>query len=140
VSSVLDETDEFRLELNSEPTLVRKTVRDLLKHIDDCVPASESLDDLRLIFSELLYNAVIHGNKKEPGKRVLVQLKTRSDRVYVSIEDEGPGYDYNRLMEYARSDAALMDEGGRGMVLVCALTENLKFNEAGNQVCFEVRL
>lgn len=140
MNSILIDEDVYELRINSEPSQVRKSVRDLLDYIGGCAPASKALDDLRLIFSELLYNAVIHGNNKDIEKRVHVQLKAQTGRLFVCIEDEGCGYDYNQLIKHAHSDEALMDENGRGMVLVCALTENLTFNETGNQVCFEMRL
>ena len=124
----------------NEAVQVRSTVRRILEFIDSHAPDSRARDDLKLVFSELLYNALIHGNKEDVEKRVLVQVRAESERLYVCIEDEGQGFDYRRMIDYAKTDTALLSEHGRGMLLVCALTENLSFNETGNQVRFEKEL
>jgi len=128
------------LQFISEAAQVRDMVRQLLDFIDDYAPTSHARNDLRLIFSELLYNAVVHGNCEDRQKCVQVEVKAADDRVYVSIQDEGSGFDYRQALEDAQSESALLSEHGRGMILVFALTENLSFNESGNKVRFEMRL
>jgi serine/threonine-protein kinase RsbW len=128
------------LQFISEPAQVRGMVRQLLSFIDAHAPECQIRNDLRLILSELLYNAVIHGNREDSRKHVQVEIRALADRIYVSIRDEGQGFNYRQALEEANSESALLSEHGRGMVLVCSLTENLSFNESGNQVSFEMRL
>jgi len=132
--------DYCKLQFISESKKVRNMVRCLLDFIDGYAPASDVRDDLKLVFSELLYNAVIHGNREDRSKRVYVQIKAEDDNLWVQVQDEGPGFDYRKMIEYAGTEAALLSGHGRGIILVCALTDNLSFNETGNQIRFEKRL
>jgi len=125
------------LQFDSQTTKVRQIVNRLLEFIDSHAPATSARDDLRLVFSELLYNAVIHGNKGDRSKHVQVQLKAESDRIYVCVRDEGCGFDHEEATSQAVSEKSLLEENGRGMILVRALTENLCFNKSGNQISFE---
>ena len=124
----------------SEPTRVRFVVRSLLEFIDGQNMKRglkpEVRDDLKLVFSELLFNAVIHGNKGDRKKFVFVRVETSTSFVSACIKDEGPGFNYHEVLERAHSDEAIMSESGRGMVLACALTDSLTFNELGNQIKF----
>ena len=130
----------LELQFVSEAVRVRNIVRRLLDFVDGHAPASSVRDDLRLVFSELLYNAVIHGNKEDSNKRVHVQVKAEGGRIWATVQDEGPGFNYQQVIDYADTDAALFDGHGRGIVLVSALTDNLSFNETGNLIRFEKRL
>ena len=132
--------DYCELQFSSEPLKVRNMVRRLLDFVDSHNPCFEARADLKLIFSELLCNAVFHGNKEDRSKRVFVRLETVSDKLKVSIWDEGVGFDYRKVMAQALSGAAIQNEHGRGIVLVRSLTDNLSYNETGNQVRFEKRL
>jgi len=126
-------------ELNfaSEPAMVRSIVRYLLDFIKSHSCEPDVICDLKLIFSELLYNAVVHGNKEDKNKKVYVNVKVISGCLSASIRDEGGGFDYNKAIEYACGDAALENEHGRGMLLVTSLTDNVHFNKKGNQIQFE---
>ena len=128
------------LQFISEPDKVRDAVGCLLNFIDGYSPVSEVGSDLKLIFNELLFNAIIHGNKEDRTKRVHVQARMINDLLVATIQDEGPGFDYRQILEYSQTKTALFNEHGRGMVLVCGLTDNISFNETGNIIRFEKRL
>ena len=132
--------DCCELKFNSEMIRIRNMVRYLMDFVDNHAPGCEARDDLRLVFSELLCNAVIHGNKLDNKKFVHVHVSARNGRLSASIKDECPGFDYNKIIEYAKTSEALYDGHGRGILLASALTENLSFNETGNLIRFEMRL
>jgi len=128
-----------KLHFTSEPTHIRNMVGTLMDFVDGLSPETQARNDLKLIFSELMYNAVVHGNKGDPTKYVEVLINITDSRIAVTIEDEGVGYDYQNAIKYALSENALLDEGGRGIVIVQALTDKLSFNETGNIIRFEKR-
>lgn len=132
--------DYCELHFISEPSKVRGVVRCLLEFMDIHRLSPNIRDDLRLVFSELLYNAIFHGNKNDGGKGVYVRVEVTSEYLYACIRDEGTGFDYKRALEDAKSDLSLHKEDGRGMVLVTALTDRLFYNESGNQILFEKKL
>ena len=94
-----------------------------------CLPSSDLLD-LRLIFNELLCNAVLHGNKLDKNKIVTIAIQIDADLVYAKISDEGSGFVCTDDKDFNDS------EHGRGIDIVVALTDQVNFLGAGNEVEF----
>jgi len=128
----------FEFEFSSEMAIVRNVVHNALDFIDENQKSLtlEQRSDLKLVLSELLYNAVIHGNRKDTQKYVYIRIEIADSHVLASIQDEGHGFDHRAVIRQARSENALLRENGRGMILVCALTDAVYFNETGNQIRF----
>ena len=110
-------------------------VRTSFKTIDET-----DLYDLRLIFSELLCNAVLHGNKNDMCKYVSLTIELSEDAVTSTISDEGTGFDYMTLLAEARSEQNLLKENGRGILLVHSLTDSITFNGCGNEIKFNKKV
>ena len=50
-------------------------------------------DNMAIALTELVNNAILHGNKQDPEKKVTLKVKYHKDHVLVSIRDEGGGFD-----------------------------------------------
>src|SRR3954471_18366017 len=66
--------------------------RQILKEIERHGFNPNSLFATRLALEEAMVNAIKHGNKLDPKKKVVVEAKVTRDRVEIEIEDEGPGF------------------------------------------------
>ena len=103
------------------------------REIDD-----EAEFELRVIINEVLINAILHGNNEDATKSVRIDAGlTREGNVFLIIEDEGLGYDFEEICRNHKSYVANpkdMLESGRGMKLVRGLCENVKVNKKGNKV------
>ena len=121
----------------SELLNVKQVVRKILFFLRSAIPglASEDQADLRLVFSELLYNAVVHGNNNDINKNVHLKVEIEDGLVVGRVTDEGKGFDYMDLLEHMVDDD-IYDECGRGIRLVYSLTDKLVFNIAGNAIGF----
>jgi serine/threonine-protein kinase RsbW len=53
----------------------------------------ERIEDLKTIVAEAAINAMQHGNKERPDARVIVLMKFTDDTIYVSVQDEGEGFE-----------------------------------------------
>ena len=53
----------------------------------------ERIEDLKTIVAEAAINAMQHGNKQRPDARVIVLMKFTDDTIYVSVQDEGEGFE-----------------------------------------------
>jgi serine/threonine-protein kinase RsbW len=126
----------------SELYNVKTAISEVLRFFQINMPQikSEGLYELRLIFSELLCNAVIHGNKQDISKKVKVEVEITDDVINASIMDEGPGFDYVSLLIKASTTENIGDDHGRGIYLVYSLTDSLSFNMQGNQIRFNKRM
>jgi serine/threonine-protein kinase RsbW len=125
----------------SQISSVKNILNDITKFLADSIDmlSIENKSELKLIFSELLCNAVIHGNKNDPTKLVTIYIEVMSNSVYSIIKDEGEGFDYLELLS-RHKDKSLLNECGRGLWLVYSLSDSLAFNVTGNEIKFYKRV
>jgi serine/threonine-protein kinase RsbW len=88
---------------------------------------------VRLAVAEAVTNAVRHGHRGDPNKRVQVGFLLTREQVLVEIVDQGPGFDPNRLPD-PRAPENLEREGGRGVFLMRTWMTWVRFSGAGNHV------
>lgn len=134
---------KWEYHFKSEPQRVRRVVSEIIARVNEALPGQtpEERGDLRLIFNELLYNAILHGNKSDTCKSVHVWVQIGGGYVRASITDEGCGYNYQKVSEMARSDELqIYKETGRGIQLVLALADQVEFDRNGSQVTFMKRI
>ncbi len=110
---------------------------------------SQKRDDVVAAFRELLLNAVEHGAKSDPSKRVHVSLMRTTRSLIVHIEDPGPGFSLKALPHAAISNPENAPirhvevraeqgqrPGGFGILMARNLVDELIYNERGNAVLF----
>jgi len=127
--------------LHSELSQVKTAIQEVLSFLDDSAPSMSPDDrmDLRLVYSELLSNAVIHGNNYDLEKCVYLTAEFKGETLYSSIRDEGPGFNYDSVVNAPRQ-ADIYDENGRGVMLAASLTDSFGYNRKGNLIYFYKRV
>ena len=106
-------------------------------------------DDVTAAFRELLMNAIEHGGKSNPAKRVRVSLMRAARSLIVHIHDPGKGFSLDLLPHAAISnpdDSPIKHvevraeegrrPGGFGILMTRNLVDELLYNERGNSVLF----
>jgi serine/threonine-protein kinase RsbW len=143
-TQVLDEMHRFdgvRLPIDSSYVIGTKVeylsatnrFLDLVLHTTEA--RSDAVEDLRLCMGELGMNAIVHGNQGVQGRKVHVHYRIGAKRIEVSIADEGPGFRPQDLPDPTSPERLLLPTG-RGIFLVRQFTDELSFNELGNEVRF----
>ena len=135
----------------------------LVNHSQQCLAQLDFGDEAELIrvgmaLTEALNNAVDHGNLEldstlreeadgrydQLRKERLLTLPYRDRRVYLTqkltsqeavfvVKDEGAGFDPTQLPDPTDPEN-LMRASGRGMLLIRTFMDEVKFNEAGNEI------
>jgi CheY-like chemotaxis protein/anti-sigma regulatory factor (Ser/Thr protein kinase) len=96
--------------------------------------AYEGLDNnLKMAIFEALTNAMEHGNGWDADKLVTVEVEIDKKRLWISIKDEGQGFDESCLAD-PTSEECLLSERGRGVFLMKAIMDEVMFNQPGNEV------
>ena len=84
-----------------------------------------------LLVREALNNAVLHGSKADPSKRVVCLLRWRATRLTIAVRDEGCGFDWRGAQQrHADTDST----SGRGLWLFEAYANRVRFGGRGNSV------
>jgi serine/threonine-protein kinase RsbW len=96
--------------------------------------ARDSLDDLALALTEALANAIIHGNREDPNKRVNVWgACERNERLLLVITDEGQGFDVASIPDPTVAENIFCTHG-RGVFLINRLIPEAEYRLGGRQV------
>ncbi len=82
----------------------------------------EKFINFNIAVSEALVNAIVHGNKEDLSKKVLVDIFEYDDSLEVVIKDEGEGFNLNKLPDPTESEN-LHKEHGRGVFIMKKLTD-----------------
>ena len=81
-----------------------------------------------LAVREAVINAMLHGNKQDPGLGVRVTLAGENDRLTVTVADEGDGFEPDSAPDPLASTNR-MRESGRGLLLIRAFVDEVKFHK-----------
>jgi anti-sigma regulatory factor (Ser/Thr protein kinase) len=66
-------------------------------------------------------------------KKIHVKLSIGSDDMWVSISDEGDGFDFKNRIGVLDSEE-MFKSSGRGLLLISSLMDEVSFNENGNEI------
>ena len=117
-----------------------------------------------MVIAELINNAVEHGNlgidyeektklvsegkwfaeverrlalPENANKHVRVHLKKEQGNLFVEIEDQGPGFDFERFLTI--DESRLFDNHGRG-IAIAGSSLDVRFVRPGNKVIVSISL
>ncbi|HWP36112.1 MAG TPA: ATP-binding protein [Gemmatimonadales bacterium] len=94
--------------------------------------------NLRVALAEALANAIIYGNRLDPGKTVDVRVVVTPSLLTVHVADQGDGFD-PALVPDPTIPERLEEEDGRGLFLIRQLVDEVRFNDRGNAICMVLR-
>lgn len=83
--------------------------------------------DIAISVSELVNNAISHGNAQDDSKKVVVEIDKNCDKVTISVLDEGAGFNPNALAD-PLAEENLLKEVGRGIFIVKSLMDSVDIN------------
>jgi serine/threonine-protein kinase RsbW len=94
---------------------------------------------VHMALEESISNAIRHGNKLAPDKRVEVECRISPVRFWTKIVDEGSGFKPSAVPDCCAPDR-LEVPGGRGLALMNAYMTSVQYNDRGNSLTMEKRL
>ena len=98
------------------------------------------LEEIELAMREALANAVIHGNRQDPDKRVAVRAFCQPDRgILLVIDDEGSGFNPAKVPNPIHAEC-LMETHGRGLFLIRRLMDRVRVSRKGTRITMVKRL
>jgi len=80
--------------------------------------------DIAISVSELVNNAMMHGNKASPDKMVSVTVSLNKNAATITVSDEGDGF-LPETIDDPLADENLMKEVGRGIFIVRSLMDKV---------------
>lgn len=107
----------------------------------DAGVSSSLTADLAISITEIVNNAILHGNRSDPNKLVTVRLKFGGDDVEVRIKDEGKGFKPD-LIPNPIDESNLLNQVGRGIFIVRSLMDSVdfQFTDDGTEVILRKKI
>ena len=101
---------------------------------------TDGIEAVEVALTEALANAVIHGNRENPYKTVVVVCRCAMDgEVSITVRDEGEGFS-SRSLPDPTDLKCLPRNRGRGIYLMQALMDDVCFEEGGRVVRMRKRM
>lgn len=121
---------------NLEKELIIPSSQDNLPEADDFIESTlEELGidkslvaDIAITSTELINNAILHGNQGDATKKVKIRLQVEDETVKIDIIDQGDGFDPTDVPDPLAKEN-LLKEVGRGIFIVKSLVDNLEFDQ-----------
>ena len=133
-------TSAFRLVVESRLELVGETVERVLQSVSKIPGINGNLEEVGLALDEALTNAIIHGNRKDPKKKVEICGGCDHDRnLVLAVTDEGGGFDLTAIPDPTSGDN-IFSSRGRGVYLIHQLMDRTEYRKGGRQVVLKKRL
>ena len=88
---------------------------------------------IRLAFEEALVNAMKHGNRMDPARRVTLAYRVSPECVQIHVRDEGTGFDAGCVPD-PTTDENLQRPCGRGIMLMRSYMDTVSFACCGKEV------
>lgn len=115
-------------------------VRDFVKEIfREARLNMNSFNRIFLGISEAVSNAILHGNKMNPEKNVLIKMKLHGNRFNIEVEDEGMGFSEHVLFDPTCREN-IKREHGRGIFIMRKLADEISFKEDGRKIVIQFNL
>ena len=89
-----------------------------------------TIADIAISVSELVNNAIFHGNKTTREKTITVEINKVNGSVKIAVTDEGGGFDLDEV-ENPIDDNNLLKEVGRGLFIVKSLMDSVVKDTTG---------
>ena len=124
------------IDLPSERGASRLVMDDLLAQLGARGWSAAEIFGVHLAAEEAIVNAIVHGNKLDPAKRVHVACEVSAERVRIEIRDQGAGFDPTSVPD-CTADDRLEVPGGRGVMLMKSFMTRIEYNAKGNGVVLE---
>ncbi|AYL98099.1 ATP-binding protein [Mucilaginibacter celer] len=123
----------YTLQLPSKPESIAQLEQLIEEIADKYHIAEDTFANMMTCLNEAVINAIVHGNKLDETKKVIVNAEVEPRRIVWTVTDEGPGFDYNNLADPTAPEN-LENLTGRGVFIIKHLADQCIFNTAGNEL------
>ena len=120
-----------------------ENLRLIEKFVDDISAevklSSELYGNVLIAILEAANNAIVHGNKLNENKKVTLKASTLDKSLKITMEDEGPGFDYTNIPD-PTSPENIENISGRGVFLMKKLSDSVSLYKNGALVEINFKL
>lgn len=130
--------DKLKMKLNvvmaADEKLIAPTVKRIMEVVSGIECSHGKEFEIETALMEAIANAVRHGAKKDPSKRVECVVACEEPLgMLIIVRDPGEGFDPEAVPNPTEGDAIFSDHG-RGIYLINQLMDEVKFEKNGTEI------
>ncbi len=133
VELLLEKAQRKTIAISSIPSQLSNVENAILPVLDNKGYGERNIFAVKLALEEAVVNSIKHGNELDDTKKVTISFYIDDDRALISIADEGEGFDPGEVPDPTTEDG-LLATSGRGLALIRAYMDDVRFNEKGNEI------
>lgn len=116
------------------PAAAERALQDVMRALGDSRCRCGDLDEVRMALREALNNAVRHGSRLNPRKRIRLLCRCDPRRgLQLVVGDEGAGFDPDIVPDPTATEN-LERFSGRGLYMIKQLMDEVVFRNAGREI------
>lgn len=113
--------------------------RFVMQFSEDCEQVGvkpEEQQRVSVAMTEIVLNAVKHGNHEDRAKNVEIQYSVTKDEFRAEVTDEGEGFDPEQVPD-PTAEENLTKPGGRGIAMTKHFMDEIEYKEGGRKVALK---
>lgn len=122
-----------KITIDSKPENICAIEKMIDEISDEILISSDIYGKILIATIEAVNNAIVHGNKLNPNKKVFIEVLYDKPTLHILITDQGNGFDFSNVPDPTTPEN-IENISGRGVFLMKKLADNLIFNDTGTQV------
>jgi PAS domain S-box-containing protein len=95
---------------------------------------------LHLAIYEMMVNSIKHGHRYDTTKTATINGTILEDSWVISVSDQGPGFDYDRIYSTSLDFVDIYQTSGRGILLTKQIVDSMMFENGGCKVTLSSRV
>lgn len=117
---------------NSNPEFLPEIEKFILETIEKEIKLDpQKKDSIEIVISEAAANSIIHGNRKDPNKKVAIKIVLDANKIVISFKDEGVGFKPENVPDPTQPENILKGSG-RGLHIMKSLADDIKYKFTKN--------
>lgn len=120
-----------------------ESLREVEKIVDevssDCSMSAQVYGNVLIATMEAANNAILHGNKLDESKDVILKFRWDNEVLELVVTDQGKGFNFHNIPD-PTAPGNVEKVNGRGIFLMEKLSDKLSFLENGRKVNLTFKL
>jgi serine/threonine-protein kinase RsbW len=121
--------ESARLVIPSDPHRIAEADEFLEQTLRSHGVSDSLVTDMAIATTELVNNAIIHGNKEDQSKTVTLTITVAEKEVIIRVADQGTGFKAETVPDPLAKEN-LLKEVGRGIFIVRSLMDEVRYEQA----------
>lgn len=125
----------------SNPKLLPEIEEYILEIVDSFNFSESKRNNIEMAIAEAAANSILHGNKSDESKKVVIKINYHNDHLNISFKDEGEGFNPNNVPDPTLPEN-LLKGSGRGVHIMNSLVDNIQyiFSNPGTELILSFKL